>query len=29
MIGTEDMDITAVLEDGSEVAIFKGGNWAF
>ncbi len=29
MIGTEDMDITAVLEDGSEVAIFKNGNWAF
>ena len=29
MIGTEDMDITAVLEDGSEVAIFKDGNWAF
>ena len=29
MIGTEDMDITAVLEDGSEVAVFKDGNWAF
>ena len=29
MIGTEDMDITAVLENGSEVAIFNGGNWAF
>jgi len=29
MIGTEDMDITAVLEDGSEVAIFRSGNWAF
>ena len=29
MIGTEDMDITAVLEDGSEVAIFRKGEWAF
>ena len=29
MIGTEDMDITAVLEDGSEIAVFKDGNWAF
>ena len=29
MIGTEDMDITAVTEDGREVAIFRGGNWAF
>ena len=29
MIGTEDMDITAVLEDGNEVAIFRAGNWAF
>ena len=29
MIGTKDMDITAVLEDGSEVAIFRGGEWAF
>ena len=29
MIGTEDMDITAVCEDGREVAIFRGGEWAF
>ncbi len=29
MIGTEDMDVTAVCEDGREVAVFRGGNWAF
>ena len=29
MIGTEDMDITAVCEDGREVPIFRGGEWAF
>lgn len=29
MIGTEDMSITAVLEDGKEVKIFENGNWAF
>ena len=29
MIGTEDMDITAICEDGREVAIFCGGEWAF
>ena len=29
MIGTEDLDITAVLEDGSETKIFKEGEWAF
>ena len=29
MIGTQDMDITAILEDGSEVAIFRKGEWAF
>ena len=29
MIGTKDMSITAVCEDGSEVAIFKDGEWAF
>lgn len=28
MIGTEDLDITAVTADGSRVAIFKNGNWA-
>ena len=29
MIGTEDMSITAITEDGKEVAIFRNGNWAF
>ena len=29
MIGTNDMDITAITEDGSEVAIFRSGEWAF
>ena len=29
MIGTEDLDITAVTEDGKEIAIFKSGEWAF
>ena len=29
MIGTEDMSIVAILEDGSEVAVFTNGNWAF
>jgi hypothetical protein len=29
MIGTKDMNITAVCLDGREVAIFKDGNWAF
>lgn len=29
MIGTEDMSITAVCNDGREVAIFKDGEWAF
>ncbi len=29
MIGTEDMSITAVLEDGKSVKIFENGNWAF
>ena len=29
MIGTEDMDITAITADGREVAIFRNGNWAF
>ncbi len=29
MIGTADMNITAVCADGSEVAIFKDGEWAF
>ncbi len=29
MIGTDDMDITAVCKDGKEVPIFKSGEWAF
>ena len=29
MIGTADMNITAVCRDGREVAIFKDGEWAF
>ena len=29
MIGTEDMSITAITEDGKEVAVFRNGNWAF
>ena len=29
MIGTEDMDITAICADGSEVAVFRSGEWAF
>lgn len=29
MIGSEDMDITGICRDGSEVPIFRRGNWAF
>ena len=29
MIGTNDMDITAITESGDEVAIFRSGEWAF
>jgi len=29
MIGTEDMDITALTEDGREIKIFAKGEWAF
>lgn len=29
MIGTADMSITAICEDGREVAIFRDGEWAF
>lgn len=29
MIGTEDTSITAICEDGREVKIFEGGEWAF
>ncbi len=29
MIGCDSMNIDAICEDGSTVAIFRGGNWAF
>ncbi len=29
MIGTSDMDITAITESGEEIAIFRSGEWAF
>ena len=29
MIGSEDMDIVGIKEDGTTVQIFKNGNWAF
>ena len=29
MIGSEQMDIDGIKEDGSKEAIFRGGNWAF
>ncbi|EPD50199.1 hypothetical protein HMPREF1210_02770 [Paenisporosarcina sp. HGH0030] len=29
MIGSEQMDIDGILEDGSREAIFRAGNWAF
>jgi len=29
MIGTSDMTITAICEDGKQVKIFEGGEWAF
>ena len=29
MIGSEDLDITGVTENGESVQIFKNGNWAF
>ena len=29
MIGTDDLSITALTQDGSEVEIFKDGNWNF
>lgn len=28
MIGTEDLNIIGIKEDGSEVEVFKNGNWA-
>ena len=29
MIGCDELSITGITEDGSEVAIFQGGTWAF
>lgn len=29
MIGSKDMDIDAICEDGRTVPIFRKGNWAF
>lgn len=29
MIGSEDLDITGVTEDGREIPVFRKGNWAF
>ena len=29
MIGSEDLDITGITENGETVQIFKNGNWAF
>ena len=29
MIGSEDLDIIGICENGDEVQIFKNGNWAF
>ena len=29
MIGSEDLDIIGITEDGKEVQIFQNGNWAF
>jgi len=29
MIGSADMDIDGILEDGTKEPVFRGGNWAF
>ncbi len=29
MIGSRDLNITGIKEDGTEIAIFRDGNWAF
>jgi aminopeptidase len=29
MIGCDSMNIDGICEDGSVVAIFRNGNWAF
>ena len=27
MVGTEDLEITGIMKDGKEVAVFKNGNF--
>ena len=29
MVGTKDLNITAVCENGEELVVFKNGNWNF
>ena len=29
MIGSADMDIVGITNDGEEIQVFKDGNWAF
>jgi len=29
MIGTDDMSIDGITEDGEVIAIFRNGTWAF
>ncbi|HLR72568.1 MAG TPA: aminopeptidase, partial [Pseudogracilibacillus sp.] len=29
MVGSAEMDIDGVLEDGTEEAVFRNGTWAF
>ena len=29
MLGTKDLNITGIKSDGTEVAIFRNGDWAF
>lgn len=28
MIGTKDLDIVGIKEDGTKIQVFKNGNWA-
>jgi leucyl aminopeptidase (aminopeptidase T) len=29
MIGSKDMDVTGIRQDGSSLAILRSGEWAF
>jgi aminopeptidase len=29
MIGTDDLEVSGITEDGTEVAIFRNGDWVF